>query len=148
VPQISNLLAKISAIGKKRQTLKVNQQPSPLASTLLSQHQLPAGDRPGSEISTISVAELNSVTVHPNEDGFQTGSQVNSLPALMSTTSSAQLQSPIASVPVTENFPSQGQKNATTVQPQYHRPHPHIDYSQMFQISITPTTISTNPDDL
>ena len=101
------------------------------------------GERPRSEISTISVTELNSVTIHPNETGFQSGSKPNSLPTIVSTASSAQIQSPIVSVPVTENFPSQGQKTSTTVQPQFNRPHPHIDYSQMFQISLTPTTIST-----
>ena len=106
------------------------------------------GERPRSEISTISVTELNSVTIHPNETGFQSGSKPNSLPTIVSTASSAQIQSPIVSVPVTENFPSQGQKTSTTVQPQYHRPHSHIDYSQMFQISLTPTTISTKTDNL
>ena len=119
--------------------------PTTVAAALTSHHQIPetnlsnvilpksgletTPDRPGSELSTISVAELNTVTVHPNQ-AFQTASP-NSLPSLLTTTSSSQLQSPIAA----------------SVQPQY-RPQPHIDYSQMFQFSLTQTTISTNPDEL
>ena len=80
-------------------------------------------DRPESELSTISVAELNNaITVHPNQ-AFQTASS--------SAGSSAQ-----------------NSAASTAIQPQYrHAPH-QMDYSQMFQISLTQTTISTNPDEL
>ena len=77
-------------------------------------------DRPESELSTISVAELNNaITVHPNQ-AFQTASSSGSLPTVAS----------------------------TAIQPQYRQAPNQMDYSQMFQISLTQTTISTNPDEL
>ena len=85
-------------------------------------------DRPESELSTISVAELNTVTVHPSQ-AFQTTSS-STLPTLISTAGNTQPQNP----------------TSTSLQPHY-RQH-HIDYSQMFQISLAQGTISTNPDDL
>ena len=77
-------------------------------------------NRPESELSTISVAELNNaITVHPNQ-AFQTASSSGSLPTVAS----------------------------TAIQPQYRQAPNQMDYSQMFQISLTQTTISTNPDEL
>ena len=80
-------------------------------------------NRPESELSTISVAELNNaINVHPNQ-AFQTASS--------SAGSSAQ-----------------NSAASTAIQPQYRQAPHQMDYSQMFQISLTQTTISTNPDEL
>ena len=80
-------------------------------------------NRPESELSTISVAELNNaITVHPNQ-AFQTASS--------SAGSSAQ-----------------NSAASTAIQPQYRQAPHQMDYSQMFQISLTQTAISTNPDEL
>ena len=79
-------------------------------------------NRPESELSTISVAELNNaITVHPNQ-AFQTASSAGSS--------------------------AQNSAASTAIQPQYRQAPHQMDYSQMFQISLTQTTISTNPDEL
>jgi hypothetical protein len=95
-------------------------------------------DRPESELSTISVAELNNaITVHPNQ-AFQTASSSESLPTTLMRTAVAG-----SSVQNLQNSAA-----STAIQPQYRQAPHQIDYSQMFQISLTQTTISTNPDEL
>ena len=96
-------------------------------------------DRPESELSTISVAELNNaiVTVHPNQ-AFQTASSSESLPTTL-------MRTAVAGSSV-QNL--QNSAVSTAIQPQYRQAPHQIDYSQMFQISLTQTTISTNPDEL
>ena len=64
-------------------------------------------NRPESELSTISVAELNNaITVHPNQ-AFQTASSGSS---------------------------AQNSAASTAIQPQYRQAPHQMDYSQMFQI--------------